>query len=77
MATTTIRLDDELLKTAKKHKVNVSEAARFGIEEMIRRRRIIEASERLAKLAVKPDEPSEVTIRRLRDEAAKKWDRRG
>jgi post-segregation antitoxin (ccd killing protein) len=67
MTSTTIRLDAELLKAAKRHHVNVSAAARAGIEEAIRRHRMLKNADDLARMAVKPKEPSVVTIRRLRD----------
>ncbi|MEK6976314.1 MAG: type II toxin-antitoxin system CcdA family antitoxin [Candidatus Thermoplasmatota archaeon] len=74
MATTTIRLDAELLKAAKKLHINVSEAARMGIEEAIRRQRIVANIQYLASIAVKPKEPSEVTIRRHRDGGRRRAD---
>lgn len=76
MATTTIRLDDDLLKAAKKYHINVSEAARVGIEEAIRRQRMLENGKFLASIAITPTEPSEVTIRRLRESRSGLWWRR-
>lgn len=67
MTSTTIRLDDALLKAARRHHINVSEAARAGIQEAIRRRRMLDAVDALEKVAVKPKEPSLTTLRRLRD----------
>jgi post-segregation antitoxin (ccd killing protein) len=67
VTTATIRLDDELLKAAKRYRINVSEAARAGIQDAIRRRRMLDNIDAMAKSAVQPKEPSAVTLRRLRD----------
>lgn len=67
MSVATIRLDADLLKAAKRHHINVSEAARAGIQEAIRRKRMLDNLDALGKAAVKPKEPSAVTLRRLRD----------
>ncbi len=63
----TIRIDEALLKTARRHNINVSEAARAGIQDAIRRHRMLANVETLRKMAVKPVEPTLVTLRRLRD----------
>ncbi|MHB8633347.1 MAG: hypothetical protein ACYDBQ_05175 [Thermoplasmatota archaeon] len=65
--TATIRLDEELLRMAKRFRVNVSAAARAGIEDAIRRKRILREIEKMAATAVTPLEPSMTTLRRLRD----------
>lgn len=70
VAVATIRLEESLLKEARRHGINVSQAARDGIEEAIRRQRMLEAVDYLAKIAVQPKEPSLTTLRRLRDGAS-------
>ena len=71
----TIRLDEALLDEARKLGVNVSEAARQGIQEAVKRARYLETLKEVRSRSVVPDEPSGVTIRRMRDEQAAKWDR--
>lgn len=64
----TIRLDEALLEEARKLGVNVSEAARQGIQEAVKRARYLEVLKDVRSRSVVPDEPSSVTIRRMRDE---------
>lgn len=64
----TIRLDEALLEEARKLGVNVSEAARQGIQEAVKRARYLEILKEVRSRAVVPDEPSGVTVRRMRDE---------
>lgn len=66
--TATIRVDAELLKRAKRRRINVSRAARQGIEDAIHAREFRENTAWLAAREAKPVEPSKVTLRRLRDE---------
>jgi post-segregation antitoxin (ccd killing protein) len=65
--TATIRIDAELLRKAKRRKVNVSQAARQGIEDAIRAREFRQNTDWLAAHEIEPVEPSGRTLRRVRD----------
>jgi post-segregation antitoxin (ccd killing protein) len=65
--TATIRIDAELLRRARRRKVNVSQAARQGIEDAIRAHDFRENTDWLAAHEVRPVEPSGTTLRRIRD----------
>lgn len=65
--TVTIRVDSRLLHRAKRSRINLSEAARAGIEAAIRSADFHASSKWLAKHSVASDEPVETTIRRIRE----------
>lgn len=63
----TVRVDSRLLQRAKKNRINLSEAARAGIEAAIRSADFHANSKWLAAHSVTSDEPVETTIRRIRE----------
>ena len=66
--TATIRIDADLLKRAKRRRINVSQAARQGIEDAIRAREFSENSIWLAAHEVTPMRPSKAVLRQVRAE---------
>lgn len=64
---TSLRLDEDLIREARALGINVSQAAREGIREAIRRKRMLENVDWLAAQA-SASEPAEDLVRRMRDE---------
>lgn len=77
MPLASLRIEKELLDEAKELGLNVSEAAREGIRNAIRKKRMLDNLDWLEKNAVKPPPgtpPSEVLVRQMRDERSAQID---
>lgn len=67
MKPTMVRMDEESLKAAKRYRINVSQAAREGVDEAIRRRKIEARLRWLERHRFKPERPSLQIIREIRE----------
>jgi post-segregation antitoxin (ccd killing protein) len=69
MKATNIRVDEELLRRARRHRINVSEAARQGIAQAIRRRQVQKQLEWLADHRIRGlNRRTDEIIREIRDD---------
>jgi hypothetical protein len=67
MGLISVRLDDADEAFLRKNRLSLSEVVRQAVHARVRQMQALEALEFLESVQWKPDEPSQATIRRLRD----------